>query len=384
MTFIPYGHQWISDEEVEAVSKALRGDWLTQGPAVEAFEEAVARVAGARYGVAFSSGTAALHGAYFAAGVGPGDEVLTSPLTFMATANAALYLGGEARFADIDPATGCLDPCRAREALSPRTRVIAPVSYAGYPAPLGEFLSLAREVGALVVEDASHALGGDRQGRPVGAEADLTVFSFHPVKHVTTGEGGMVVTNREDLAARMRRFRSHGVEKDPQTLGEAWEGPWYYEMRELGYNYRLTDLQCALGLGQVGRLEGFVARRRELAARYDAALASVSGVRLPPSHPGHAYHLYPLRVEPAWRRGLFEGLRRRDLGVQVHYLPVPLHPYYRSRYGFVGGEYPEAERFYASEISIPMYPALSDAEQDEVIRRLREGIEEARSGEGVR
>ena len=377
--FIPYGHQWISEEEIRAVTQVLRGDWLTQGPAVEAFEAAVALAAGARHAVAFSSGTAALHGAYFAAGVGPGDEVLTSPLTFVATANAALYLGGEARFADIDPATGCLDPRKVREALSPRTRVIAPVSYAGYPAPMGEFLSLAREVGALVVEDASHALGGTREGRPVGAEADLTVFSFHPVKHVTTGEGGMVTTDRDDLAARLRRFRSHGIEKAPEALEGPCEGPWYYEMQDLGYNYRLTDLQCALGLGQMGRLEGFVARRRELAARYDEAFGSVPGVQLPPRHPGHAYHLYPLRVEPAWRRALFEGLRRRELGVQVHYIPVPAHPFYRKRYGLAPGAFPQAERFYASEISIPLFPALSDPQQDDVIRRIQEGLREAQA-----
>jgi UDP-4-amino-4,6-dideoxy-N-acetyl-beta-L-altrosamine transaminase len=378
MAFLPYGHQWIDEEDIRAVVEVLRGDWLTQGPAVERFEGAMAERLGVRHAVAFANGTAALHGAYHVAGVGPGDEVLTSPMTFAATANGALYAGGTPVFADIDPSTLCLSPARAEERLTARTRVIAPVSFAGYPAPIAEFRRLADRVGALVVEDACHALGGEREGVPVGREADLTAFSFHPVKHITTGEGGLVTTQDDGLASRLRLFRAHGITKDPGGMTREPDGPWYTEMIDLGYNYRLSDLQCALGASQLRRLDGFLARRRELARRYDERFARVEGVRIPPAHPGHAYHLYVIQVEPSLRRPLFERLRERGLGVMVHYPLVPLHPYYRRRFGYAPGDFPEAEAYYAGAISLPLFPQMDEGDLDRVVREVQEGLSDLR------
>ena len=372
MSFLPYGHQWIDEEDIAAVVAVLRGDWLSQGPAVEVFEEKVASFLGVRHAVAFSSGTSALHGAYWAAGVGPGDVVVTSPLTFAATSNGALYTGAEVRFADVDPDTYCLSPLRAAEAAGPETKAFAPVSFAGYPADVPAFLALAEKTGAVVIEDACHALGGDREGRKVGRDAHLTALSFHPVKHITTGEGGMVVTESDAYADRLRRFRSHGIVKDPKQFLHPAPGPWYTEMQHLGYNYRLSDIQCALGTSQMKRLDDFVARRRQLAGWYGELLKGVERVRPAPVHPGHAWHLYPLWVEPAVRRQVFDGLRAREIGVQVHYVPVSLHPYYVERYGLRPGNFPEAEKVSSGEISLPMFPAMEDGDVDRVVQALKE------------
>jgi UDP-4-amino-4,6-dideoxy-N-acetyl-beta-L-altrosamine transaminase len=369
LAFIPYGRQYVDDDDVAAVVKVLRGDWLTQGPNVADFEEAFAQKVGARFAVSFSNGTAALHGAYYAAGVGKGDQVITSPMTFVATANAARFLGAHVRFVDVDPSTLCMDPDRLQEMVSPRTKVIAPVSYAGYPVPLDKITTVARSVGAIVVEDACHALGASREGGMVGAQADMTVFSFHPVKHITTAEGGMVTTNNEELARRLRLFRSHGVERDPSRMSRN-DGPWYYEMVDLGYNYRLTDIQCALGLSQLAKLDRFVQARRRIARRYAELLKGVPPVGLPPHHPGHSYHLYPIRVPAERRRDVFEALRREGVGVQVHYLPVHMHPYYKDLYGIPDDDLPNALNYYRETISLPMFPSLEDHEQDRVVELL--------------
>ncbi|EFC92019.1 DegT/DnrJ/EryC1/StrS aminotransferase [Dethiosulfovibrio peptidovorans DSM 11002] len=368
---IPYGHQYIDEKDIEAVCAVLRGDWLTQGPTVESFEKALAAKVGCRYAVTFSNGTSALHGAMFAAGVEKGDEVITSPMTFAATSNSALYQGGVPVFADIDERTGCLDPEKAMEKLSHRTKVIAPISYSGYPVKLSPFLEMARSVGALVVEDGCHALGASRDGFMVGQEADMTVFSFHPVKHITTGEGGAVVTNDEELARKLRLFRSHGITKDPDEMENA-DGPWSNEMIDLGYNYRLTDLQCALGLSQLEKLDDFVSYRRAVAGRYDEVLAELPGAVIPAGHPGHGYHLYAFRVPADIRKKLFLDLRDEGIWVQVHYPPVHLHPYYRKSFGYKIGDFPVAERFYSMEVSLPIYVGLSESDQGLVMRKIED------------
>ena len=364
-SYLPYGHQWIDDDDMAAVADVLSGDWLTQGPAIEAFERSVADYVGVAHAVAFCNGTAALHGAYHAAGVRAGDEVIVPPLTFAATANAACFLGARPVFADIASATFCLDPAEVARKVTAKTKVVAPVSYAGHPADVAGCRRAAPD--AVVVEDGCHALGGDRSGLKIGAAADMTVFSFHPVKHVTTGEGGMVVTDDGRFAERLRLFRSHGITKDPAWMEAKDEGPWYYEMIDLGFNYRMTELQAALGESQMKKLDAFVARRRELASRYDEAFAGQDGVVMPPRHEGHAYHLYPIQVAPARRRGLFEGLRAASIGVQVHYIPVHLHPYYRRHFGYGGGDFPVAEAFYGGEISLPLFPAMEDEDVSRVV-----------------
>lgn len=365
MDYIPYGRQWIDEDDIQAVVDVLRGDLITQGPVVDTFEKAVADYVGVKHAVAFSSGTAALHGAYFAAGVGQGNEIITSPLTFAATANAARYLGGRPVFADIDEKTLCLDPEKASKIITDKTKAVVPVSYAGYPVDIQAFRNAMPDM--LVIEDASHTLGGDRDGRKVGKDADMTVFSFHPVKHITTGEGGMVVTDNGEFADSMRLFRSHGITKDPEKMLLKDQGPWYYEMHELGYNYRLTDIQCALGISQLKKLDAGIARRREIAAEYDKAFEGLDWIKTPPKHPGHAYHLYPIRVEASIRRELFEHLRSSGIGVQVHYIPVHLQPFYKDNIELCES-YPIAEKTYFGEISMPIFPILSMEELKSVVR----------------
>lgn len=370
--FLAYGRQWIEDDDIAAVTEALRSDHLTTGPRVAAFERALCTATGTRRAVAVNSGTAALHAAYFAAGLGAGDELVTSPLTFAATANAALYLGATVRFADVCADTGNLDPAAAAAAITPRTKLVTAVDFAGHPA---DYPALERAVTGrcAIIADAAHSIGAALDGRPVGTLASQSILSFHPVKTVTTGEGGAVVTDDPVLAARAARFRTHGIERDAAHMA-ANEGPWWYEEQDLGFNYRITDLQCALGTSQVAKLGRFVARRRAIAARYGAALAGCAALELPVTRPGAepAWHLYPLRVRDASRRAAFvERLRALNLGVQVHYIPVHWHPVYQ-RLGLRRGMFPIAEDWYAREVSIPMYPKLSDAEVDSVIERVLE------------
>jgi perosamine synthetase len=369
---IPYARQDVRDDDVATVAAALRDEFLTQGPKVAAFEEQLAAAVGARFAVAVSSGTAALHAAYAAAGVGPGRSVLTTPITFVATANAALYLGGGVAFADVDGGTVQLSPAAAAAA-PPETTVLAPVHFAGQAAPLEELAALAAARGWTIVEDAAHALGasyvtGDGREHRVGACAHsaMCCLSFHPVKHITTGEGGAVTTNSPDLCARLRRFRSHGITREAAEL-TIDEGPWYYEQLELGYNYRLSDFQCALGGAQLRRLEAYVGRRRAIAARYDTLFRGVPGVRplAVPAGSRGSYHLYVVRVPAPVRRRVFEGLRAAGIGVNVHYLPVYRQPYYRA-HGFAATRLEQAERYYGEAITLPMYATLKDAEVDRV------------------
>lgn len=378
---IPYGRQEITSEDVAAVASALGDPFLTQGPRVEEFEAALCAAVGSRFAVVFNSGTAALHAAYFAAGVGPGASVLTSPITFVATANAALYLGAEVRFADVDATTGLLDADAIGAERAGDVRVLAPVHFGGQVGPAERYAAIAAARGWLVVEDAAHALGAtyrtaDGATHRVGscAHSAMCCFSFHPVKHITTGEGGAVTTNDPELARSLRRFRTHGITRDPSELTTD-EGPWYYEQHALGFNYRLTDLQCALGLSQLARLEDFVERRRRVAARYDEAFARIRGVtplREPAGSRG-SYHLYVVRVTAAARRRIFEGLRAAGIGVNVHYIPVYRQPYYRAR-GFADYSLPGAEEYYSGCISIPMYPGLTDSEVARVVESVAEQV----------
>jgi len=377
-TLLPYGRQSIEEDDVQAVVDVLRSDWLTTGPKVGEFEEAFAARVGAKYAVSFSSGTAALHGAAFAAGLKPGDEAITTPMTFAATANCVLYQGASPVFADISADTLNLDPEKVAALITPRTRAILPVDYAGHPADLDAILELAARHRVVVIEDACHALGAEYRGRRTGSIADMTVFSFHPVKHVATGEGGMVTTGRADFAETLRRFRNHGISSDARQRQA--EGQWRYEMVLLGFNYRLTDIACALGLSQLQKLEANLLRRREIAARYAAAFRDLAGV-MPPvvrANVNPAWHLYPIRLNlerlNANRAQVFRALRAENIGVNVHYIPVHRHPYYRDRFGYQGGEYPIAEDAYERLISLPMFHGMSDQDSEDVIRAVEKVI----------
>jgi perosamine synthetase len=370
-TLLPYGHQSIDESDVQAVVDTLRSDWLTTGPKVVEFEEAFAAWVGAKYAVSFSSGTAALHAAAFAAGLKPGDEAITSPLTFAATANCVLYQGATPVFADVSADTLNLDPQGAASRITPRTRAILPVDYAGHPADLAAILEMAERHRLVVIEDACHALGAEYRKRRVGSIAHLTVFSFHPVKHLTTGEGGMVTTENPDFAETLRRFRNHGISSDARQRQA--EGQWHYEMVLLGFNYRLTDIACALGIQQLKKLELNVARRRQIAARYTTAFRDLPGVLRPQirGDVSPAWHLYPIRLElgklSAGRGEVFRALRAENIGVSVHYIPVHRHPYYRDRFGYKGGEYPVAEAAYERLISLPMFYGMGDDDVEDVI-----------------
>lgn len=373
---IPYGHQSINKSDEAAVLKALRSDYLTQGPAVERFERALAKYVGASYAVVFSSGTAALHAAYFAAGLNKGDEFVTTPMTFAATANAGLYLGAVPVFADINR-YGNLDPVQAAVKITARTKMLAVVDYAGNPADLDAFRKLAAARHLVLVEDASHALGGCYGGKKVGAISDLTTFSFHPVKLITTGEGGAVTTNNAGYAEKLRDFRSHGITKDRSRYVNRSPGDWYHEMQALGFNYRLTDIQAALGASQLARIDKFLAARRKIVAGYGRAFASLaSHLELPAEgRPGASgWHLYVIRLKGRLidnRAEIFHALREAGIGVQVHYLPVYLHPYYR-KLGFEHGLCPRAENFYRAAISLPIFPSLAAKDQKYVINAVKE------------
>lgn len=372
---LPYGRQSIDEEDIAAVVETLRSHWLTTGPKVSEFEEAFAAWVGARYAVSFSSGTAALHGAAFAAGLGTGDEAITSPLTFAATANCILYQGGKPVFADVREDTLNIDPERVSKCITPRTKALLPVDYAGHPADLDELRAIADRHGLTIIEDACHALGAEYRGRRVGSISHMTVFSFHPVKHLTTGEGGMVSTDNPRFADVLRKFRNHGISseaRDRQAQGQS-----HYEMVLLGFNYRLTDIACALGLRQLSKLQSNLARRREIGTRYNETLCSLSAVTLPTVRDDvlPAWHLYPVRVDldsfSADRAEIFQALRAENIGVNVHYIPVHLHPYYRDRFGYKPGDYPVAESAYERLISLPMFHGMSDRDVHEVVSALR-------------
>jgi len=367
---LPYGHQCIDEADVRSVVEALRSAWLTTGPKVAEFEEAFAAAVGAAHAVAVSSGTAALHAAAFAAGIGPGDAVITTPMTFVSTANCVRFLGATVVFADVRPDTLAIDPSQIETLITPRTRAVIAVDYAGQPADMDEINDLATRHGLVVIEDAAHSLGGRYGGRPVGSLASLTTFSLHPVKHITTGEGGMVTTDDRRLAERLRRFRNHGIAADFRQRESV--GTWFYEMEDLGFNYRLTDLQCALGLSQLAKLPRWIARRREIAAAYTAAFEALPEIETPLILPDRdaAWHLYPIRLRldclRAGRAEIFGALRAENIGVNVHYIPVPWHPYYR-KLGYAQGQWPVAERAYERLISLPLFASMSDHDVEDVI-----------------
>lgn len=380
---IPYGRQSLDKADIDAVVEVLESDWLTQGPTLARFEVAMAERCEAAFAVAVCNATAALHIACLAADLGPGDRLWTTPNTFLASANCGRYCGADVDFVDIDPLTWNLDAqalaCKLENAeragLLPK--VVVAVAFSGQSCDMRAIAALAERYAFTLIEDASHAVGARYAGRPVGCGefAAMTVFSFHPVKIITTGEGGMVLTNRPELAERLGRLRSHGMTRDPAQMDEPSHGPWYYQQVELGFNYRMTDIQAALGLSQLGKLEGFIARRRALVARYQAAFAG-----LPLTLPGlqaeaeSAWHLYVVRLQTehieSTHREVFEALRAAGIGVNLHYIPVHLQPYYREL-GFKPGDFPEAERYYAQAISLPVFPAMSDAQQDYVIEQVQ-------------
>ncbi|MCL2794548.1 MAG: DegT/DnrJ/EryC1/StrS aminotransferase family protein [Microbacteriaceae bacterium] len=372
---LPYGRQSISDEDVEAAVTTLRSDWLTTGPEVAKFEAAIAARAGVPHAVSVTSGTAALHVAYAAADIQPGDEVVTTPLTFVATAAGAALHGAKIVFADVDPVTGNLDPAAAEAAVTDRTRVVAAVDYAGVPVDAPAFRDLASRKGVLFLEDAAHSIGSTLDGVPVGALADITTYSFFPTKNMTTAEGGAVVTANDELAARARAFKNHGLVRERELMRYPDEGPWHQEVHSFGLNYRLPDVLCAVGTSQLERLDQFVARRAAVKAAYDAAFAEIADVEVPfaPSNAAPAWHLYPLRVPAARRREIFESLREQGVGVQVNYIPAYWHPVFEDL-GYKRGMCPVAEDYYAREISLPMFPGLTDGDVEFVIDSLRKAV----------
>ncbi len=380
--FLPYGRQLLEEDDIEAVVRALHGDYLTTGPLVAEFESALARRLGAAHAVAVSNGTAALHAAYFAAGVGPGTNVVVPAITFLATANAARYLGADVVFADVDPETGLMTAETLAAKLDARTKVVAPVHLTGATVDLLGIAEVASSVSARVVEDAAHALGATYDGQPIGncRHSSQAIFSFHPVKHITTGEGGAITTNDPELAWRLRVFRSHGMVHDRERFEAEPPSPWYYEQQELGYNYRLSDVQCALGLSQLKKLDRFLARRRELSAEYDAALAGFPGVTpvtRGATRLGSAYHLYALLIDferfGKTRVEIMQALKSRGIGSQVHYAPVPSQPYYR-RLGEAPERYPGALRFAERTLSLPLFPAMADGDVERVVQALAQAL----------
>lgn len=393
---LSYGRQSIDDTDVEAVVRVLRSDFLTSGPEVEAFEREFADFVAAKHAIAVCNATAALHLAMLVAGVEEGDRVITSPITFLASANCAAYVGARPDFCDIDALSYNVDPGKLKTEWRDDTKAVVAVDYAGQAADMPAVAEIARERGAVVIEDASHAVGGKftHCGKiwQIGGHpwADITVFSFHPVKTMTTGEGGMLVTDNEEFAVRARLLRNHGIERDPARFSGAdlgsqtsEHGSWYYEMQELGYNYRITDLQCALGRSQLKRVPDFVQRRREIVARYNSAFADLAYVTTPQlRHPGDAahtsWHLYTLQIDFAAlrqnRAQVMAELRERGVGTQVLYIPVHLQPWYRQTYGYTAGQFPIAEGFYSRCLSIPLYPSLTDNDVEGVIKAVREVV----------
>lgn len=372
-TFLPYGHQSITEEDIQAVVETLRSPYLTQGPKIEQFEKAVSKYVGAKYAVAFSNGTAALHGACFAAGIGDGDEVITTPITFVATSNAVLYCGGTPVFADIDKQTYNINPNDIMGKLTSKTKAIMPVDFTGQPVDLDKIMDIANEHNLVVIEDGAHSLGSTYKGKKVGSQAHMTMFSFHPVKPITTGEGGIIATNSAEYYEKLRSFRSHGISK---TTYSAEQGEWYYEMMDLGYNYRMTDIQATLGLSQMNRLDQFIERRREIAKLYNEKLAKIPAITIPEQLNGteSGWHLYSIQLESSLlnkpRKQIFEEMRALNIGVHVHYIPVYWHPYYQEL-GYEKGICPKAEKWYEQALTLPIFPEMTDKDVMDVVSSLK-------------
>ena len=374
---LPYGRQAIEPEDIATVVEVLNSAWITTGPKVQEFEQSFAARVGAGHAVCFSSGTAALHGAVFAAGLDQGDEAITTPLTFCASANCIVYQGGRPVFADVQQGTLLIDPEQVAARVTSRTKAVVAVDYAGHPAALDELLALAELHGLVVIEDACHALGAEYRGRRVGSISHLTVFSFHPVKHITTGEGGMVTTDDANLAWRLRTFRNHGIDSDARERQAA--GRWAYDMSALGFNYRLSDIGCALGLAQLQRLDANLCRRRQIVAQYEQGFRDLPLILSTVNNDAvSAWHLYPIRLQlerlSAGRGQIYAALRAENIGVNVHYVPVHYHSFYRKRFGYKGGEFPVSEDAYERLISLPMFHAMTSQDVEDVIRAVRKVV----------
>lgn len=373
---LPYGHQSIDDEDIKAVIEILRTDWLTQGPKIDEFERTIANYCGARYAVAMSSGTAALHAACAAAGISSGDEVITTPMTFAASANAVVYCGGTPVFADILESTFNINPEEIKSKITSRTRAVLPVDFAGHPVDFDEIKQIARENQLIIIEDACHALGAEYKGEKVGHLSDMTVFSFHPVKHITTGEGGMVVTDDLNLYEKLKIFRHHGILRNIPG-----HGGWYYEISEPGYNFRITDFQCALGISQFKKLDYFISRRKLIAESYNKGFANLPELILPEEGESvkHAYHIYVIQLKldmlKAGRREIFDALRAENIGVNVHYIPLHFQPFYRDMFHYKEGDFPKTEMYYTRAITLPVFPAMSDIDIEDVITAVKKVIE---------
>ena len=372
--FIPYGRQSINEQDIEAVVNVLKSDYLTTGPKIAEFERKVADYTGAKYAVAIANGTAALHAACYAAGIGEGDEVITTPITFAASSNCVLYCGGTPVFADINPETYNISSVDIERKITSKTKAIIAVHFTGQPCEMDQIHEIADKHNLIVIEDGAHALGAVYKGKRVGTLSDMTTFSFHPVKHITTGEGGMILTDNPKLYERLKLFRTHGITREENLLTKN-DGPWYYEQWDLGFNYRITDIQCALGTSQMDRLPGFLEKRKKIAEQYNVAFAGNNQIQLPYQKEGcdNAWHLYVIRVKNGNRKEVFEKLRAAGIGVNVHYIPVYQHPYYRS-HGYAQVVCPNAEEYYKECISLPMYPDLKEEEQEYVIKKVLEYV----------
>lgn len=375
---IPYGRQSIDEDDIRAVVDVLKSDWLTTGPKVIEFEQSFAQFVGARDAVAVSSGTAALHAAMNAIKIKPGDEVIVPAITFAATANCVVFQGGTPVFVDVNPDTLLIEPEQVESKINSRTRAVIAVDYAGHPADYDRLRDITDKNEIALVADACHALGAQYKGRKVGTLADLNIFSFHPVKHITTGEGGMVTTDNPDLAQKMRVFRNHGITSDHHQRGSA--GSWFYEMVDLGYNYRLTDIQSALGLSQLKKLPDFLAKRRKIATNYNQMFATAENMRplKVKENVEHAFHLYVVALEfdtiGKTRQQVFKLLRQSGIGINVHYIPVHLHPYYRKKFACAAGDCPAAELMYKKILSLPIYPNMTEAQVKEVVEKISRAI----------
>jgi len=372
--FISYGKQWVDRKDIQEVVKVLKTNRITQGPKIEEFERVIAEYCGVKYAVAVSSGTAALHLAYTTAGIGQGDEVITTPLTFAATANAIIFCGGRPVFADIQEDTLNLDPEEIEKKITKKTKAIVPVDFAGHPCDYDEIRKIAQKYKLLIIEDAAHALGSEYKGQKIGSFSDMTILSFHPVKTITTGEGGMILTNNKDFYEKLKIFRHHGIIKKPE------KGGWYYEIENPGFNYRLTDFQCALGLSQLRKIDKFIKKRREIVAKYNKEFKNLKEIILPveKNYVKSAWHIYVIQLcldkLKTDRKKIFEELQKAGIGVQVHYLPLHLQPFYQRKFGYKLSDFPITEKYYRQAITLPLFPKITNKDVKKVIKVVKEVI----------
>ena len=370
MKKIPYSHQWIDNKDIKEVVKVLKSDWLTQGPKVEEFEKAIAKYCNAKYGVAFSSGTSALYAAYKTAGIKEGDEVVTTPLTFVATSNMISVLGAKPVFVDVEQDTLNINPELIERLITSRTKAIATVDFAGVSCDYDKILKIAKKNKLLLIEDACHALGTEYKGRKLGSFADIAIVTFHPVKHITTGEGGVALTNNKNFYEKLKIVRNHGIIKKPE------KGGWYYEVKEPSFNFRITDIQCALGISQLKKIDRFLKRRREIIAKYNKAFKDVKEIILPieKNYLKTARYIYPIQVKKQNRKKVFGNLQEQGIGIQIHYMPLHLHPFYKKRFEYKKGDFPIAEEYYERAITIPLFPKMTNREVDYVIKSVKKAV----------